>query len=148
MSSNASFNASNESPLKHPIPLPPHLTQTPAPITLSLCTIQTTLQTQPDLDTMLLCSIANSLLQTITNQEADMAVNSKCYKDWIRSLEQCVLHYEDTFNEAPQGYILNNGKISNFHIPVGSGLYQEAKWVHLNNNGMVSGFHSTQGPNE
>jgi hypothetical protein len=44
--------------------------------------------------------------------------------------------------------VLNNGKIANFHIPVGDGLYQEAKWIRLNNDGTVSGYHTTQGPNE
>jgi hypothetical protein len=44
--------------------------------------------------------------------------------------------------------MLNNGKISNFHIPVGDGLYQEAKWIRLNDDGTVSGYHSAQGPNE
>jgi hypothetical protein len=46
------------------------------------------------------------------------------------------------------GYILNNGKISNFHIPVSGGLYQEAKWICLNDDGTVSGYHLTQGPNK
>jgi hypothetical protein len=77
-----------------------------------------------------------------------MAVNSKRYEDQIWSLEQRILHYEDTFNKPPQGYVLNNGKVSNFHIPVSSGLYQEAKWIRLNDDGMVSGFHSAQGPNK
>jgi hypothetical protein len=38
--------------------------------------------------------------------------------------------------------------VYNFHIPVGSGLYQEAKWIRLNDNGTISGYLSTQGPNE
>jgi hypothetical protein len=59
-----------------------------------------------------------------------------------------MLHYEATFNEPPMGYTLNNGKIANFHIPVGDGLYQETKWIRLNNDRMVSGYHSTQGSNE
>jgi hypothetical protein len=46
------------------------------------------------------------------------------------------------------GYITNDRKVSNFHIPIGSGLYKEAKWIHLNNDGTVSGYLSTQGPNE
>jgi hypothetical protein len=46
------------------------------------------------------------------------------------------------------GYTLNNGKVSDFHIPVGGGLYQEAKWIRLNDDGTVSGYLSTQGPNE
>jgi hypothetical protein len=46
------------------------------------------------------------------------------------------------------GYVLNDRKVSDFHIPVSSGLYQNAKWIHLNNNGTVLGYLSTQGPNE
>jgi hypothetical protein len=148
MSSNASFNTSNESPLKAPVPLPPHLASTPAPLALSPCTIQTMLQMQPDLDATLLWGITNGLLQTITNRETNTAVSTKQYEDHIRTLEQWVLHYEDTFNEPPTGYILNNGKISDFHIPISSGLYQEAKWICLNDDGMVSRYHSTQGPNK
>jgi hypothetical protein len=52
------------------------------------------------------------------------------------------------FNKPSKGYILNGGKITNFHIPVGDKLYQEAKWIHLNDDGMVSSYHSMQGPNE
>jgi hypothetical protein len=77
MSSVGSYNASNESPSEAPIQLPPRLGATPAPITLSPHTIQTTLQTQPDLDAVLLRGIANGLLQTIANQEADTAVSTK-----------------------------------------------------------------------
>jgi hypothetical protein len=120
----------------------------PALLALSPHTIQTTLQTQPDLDATLLRSIANGLLQTFANREANTTVTSKRYKDQIHSLQQHVLHYEDTFNEPHTSYVLNNSRVSNFHIPVGGGLYQEAKWIHLNNNGTVSGYHSTQGPNE
>ena len=46
------------------------------------------------------------------------------------------------------GYMLNNGKVSDFHIPVGSGLYQKAKWIRLNDDGTVLGYLSTQGPNK
>jgi hypothetical protein len=73
---------------------------------------------------------------------------NKRYKDQLHHLEQRVLHYEKTFNEPPTSYTLNNRKITNFHIPVGDGLYQEAKWIKLNDDGMVSGYHSMQGPNE
>jgi hypothetical protein len=73
---------------------------------------------------------------------------TKHYKDRIYNLKQQVLHYKDTFNEPPTGYTPNNGKISNFHIPVGNRLYQEAKWICLNDDGTVSGYHSAQGPNE
>jgi hypothetical protein len=106
-------------------------------------TIQTTLQTQPDLDTILLQSIANGLLQTIANQEANATMSTKQYEDRLHHLEQKVLHYKATFNQPPTGYTLNNGKVSDFHIPVSGGLYQEAKWICLNDDGTVSGYLST-----
>jgi hypothetical protein len=115
---------------------------------LSPRTIHTTLQTQTNLDNEMLRSIANRLLQTIADREVSTSMATKHYEDRLHHLEQKVLHYEQTFNEPPEGYELNNGKVSNFHIPVGEGLYQEAKWIHLNNDGTVSGYHSTQGPNE
>jgi hypothetical protein len=97
---------------------------------------------------VLLQSIANGLVQTIANWEADTTISTKWYEDCLHSLEQQVLHYEATFNEPPMGYVLNNGKVSDFHIPVGSGLYQKAKWIHLNEDGTVSGYLSSQGPNK
>jgi hypothetical protein len=147
MSSNSSYNASNKLPNEGPIQLPPCLAQTPAPLALSPHTIQTTLQTHLDLNAMLLQAITNGLLQTIANREANTAVANEAYEDWAHSLKQCILHYGATFNKPPQGFILNDGQVSNFHIP-GDGLYKEAKWIHLNNNGTVSGYTSMQGPNE
>jgi hypothetical protein len=129
MSSVTSYNASNKSSNKNPIQLPPHLAPTPAPLALSPHTIQITLQTQPDLDATLLQSIANRLLQTIVNCETDLAVPKKAYEDRLHHLEQCVLHYKDTYNHAPNGFVLNNGQVTNSHIPVGNGLYQEVKWI-------------------
>jgi hypothetical protein len=148
MSSAASFNASNESPHKAPLQLPPHHRDSPAPITLSPRTVQMTLQTQDNINTPLLRNIINGLLQTIANQEATTAVATKRYEDRVHHLEQRILHYEGTFNHPPDGYTLNNSKIANFHIPVGDGLYQEAKWIRLNDDGTVSGYHATQGPNQ
>jgi hypothetical protein len=148
MSSITSYNASNKSPSKSPIQLPPQLAPTPAPITLSPHTVQTTLQAQSDIDATLLQSIANRLLQMITNRKTDAAITKKAYKDRIHHLEQCILHYEDTFNHAPEGFMLNNRQVSNFHIPVGNRLYQEARWIRLNDNSTVSGYHAQQGPNQ
>jgi hypothetical protein len=148
MSSISSINASIELPNEAPLQLPPRHKPSSAPIALSPQTIQTTLQTQPNLNATLLKGIANGLLQTIANWEADTAISTKLYEDQIRNLEQCILHYEDTFNEALTGYTLNNGRIANFHIPISGRLYQEAKWICLNDNETVSGFHSTQGPNK
>jgi hypothetical protein len=42
----------------------------------------------------------------------------------------------------------NDRQVSNFHIPVGDGLSQGAKWICLNDNSMVSGYHAQQGPNQ
>jgi hypothetical protein len=115
---------------------------------LSPRTIHTTLQTQLNIDNGMLHSIANGLLQTIADREASTSVATKRYEDRVHHLEQRILHYEQTFNDLPEGYELNNGKVTNFQIPVGEGLYQEAKWIQLNDDGTVSRYHSSQGPNE
>jgi hypothetical protein len=143
MSSVASFNASNESPREAPLQLPPRHRDSPAPIALLPHTIQTTLQTQPDIEAPLLQNIANGLLQTIVDREANTTIATKQYEDQIHHLEQRVLHYEGSFNTPPTGYTLNNGKVTNFHIPVGDGLYQEVKWIRLNDDGTISGYHAT-----
>jgi hypothetical protein len=148
MSSNASYNTSNKSPSEAPIQLPPQFALTPALLTLSPRTVQTTLQAQPDLDMTLLRSITNGLLQTIVNCKANTTIAKKGYEDRLHHLEQCVLHYEDSFNHAPEGFMLNNSQVSNFHIPVGNGLYQEAKWIQLNDNSTISGYTVEQGPNQ
>jgi len=148
MSSNGSYNISNELPNKSPIQLPPQPALTPAPIALSPCTIETTLCTQPDINATLLRSITNGLLQTIANHKADTAITTKAYEDQLHGLEQCVLHYEGTFDAPPEGFTLNHRQVTSFHIPIGDGLYQEAKWICLNNDGTVLGYSSTQGPNE
>jgi hypothetical protein len=67
----------------------------PAPLALLPHTIQTTLQTQPDLDATLLHSMANGLLQTIANHEANTAVTKKGYKDRLHHLEQHICHRRD-----------------------------------------------------
>jgi hypothetical protein len=147
MSSIGSYNTSNESPIEAPVQLPPRLDSS-SPMPLSPRTVRSTLQSNTNIDNTMLRTITNGLLQTIADCKASTSVATKCYEDCLHHLEQKVLHYEETFNHPPPGYELNNGKIANFQIPVGNGLYQEAKWIWLNDDGTVSGYHSTQGPNQ
>jgi hypothetical protein len=147
MSSINSYNTSNKSPTKSPVQLPPRLHPS-SPMPLSPRTVHSTLQSQTDINNDMLRSIANRLLQTIADREASTSVATKRYEDHLHHLEQKVLHYEETFNHPPEGYELNAGKVTNFQIPVGDRLYQEAKWIRLNDNGTVFGYHSAQGPNQ
>jgi hypothetical protein len=147
MSSVGSYNASNESPNEAPVQLPPRL-DCPMPMPLSPRTVCTTLQASSNIDNAMLRTIANGLLQTIADREASTSVATKHYEDRLHHLEQKILHYEETYNHPPEGYELNVGKVTNFQIPVGEGLYQEAKWIRLNDDGTVSGYHSAQGPNQ
>jgi hypothetical protein len=147
MSSIASYNTSNESPNEAPVQLPPRLDLS-SPMPLSPRTIRTTLQTQLNIDNGMLRNITNGLLQTIADREMSTSVATKRYEDRVHHLEQPVLHYKQTFNDPPMGYEVSNRKVTNFQIPVGEGLYQEAKWIDLNDDGTVSGYHSGQEPNE
>ena len=64
-------------------------------------------------------------------------------------LEHKLLYYEETYRQAPNGYDLNDqSKAPGFRIPVGPGLYQEAKWVKRNTDGMVSGYSTEMGPSD
>jgi hypothetical protein len=147
MSSIGSYSASNESPNEAPVQLPPRLgSSTPMPLLPR--TVRTTLEANTDIDNTMLRTIANGLLQTIADCEASISVATKRYEDRLHHLKQKVLHYEGTFNHPLEGYELNNGKVSNFQIPVGDGLYQEAKWIRLNDDGTVLGYHGAQGPNQ
>jgi hypothetical protein len=144
MSSNALLNMSNESPML----LPLQHAGTPTIPAMLLRTVATTLQVNDDINAALLQQIANGLLQTIANRETKTAIATRQYKDQVHTLEQPILHYEDTFQEPPMGYVLNNNQVPHFHIPVGNGLYCPAKWIKLNNDGTVSSYADTQGPNE
>jgi len=109
-------------------------------------TIQSTLAANPDIDAVLLRTIANGLLTTIANRETDATMQHHRFTEQIRGLQDRILEYEETFKRAPEGYILNNGRIPHFHIPCGHGLSCPAKWIKLNDDGTVSGFADTDGP--
>jgi len=109
-------------------------------------TIQSTLTANNDIDTVLLRTIANRLLTTITNCETNTTMQHHRFTEQIRGLQDHILKYEETFERAPEGYILNNGRIPHFRIPCGHGLSHPAKWIKLNNNRTVSGFADMDGP--
>ena len=109
-------------------------------------TTQATLTTNVDIDADLLCTIANGLLTTIANRKTDTAMQYRQFTDQIQGLQDHILEYEQTFEQAPKGYMLNDRRIPHFCIPCGNGLSRLAKWVKLNNDGTVSGFADTDGP--
>jgi len=109
-------------------------------------TTQTILATNDDIDAVLLHSIANGLLTTIANRETDTAMQFHRFTERIKGLEDRILEYEETFEWAPEGYILNDGCVPHFCIPCGNGLSRPAKWIRLNDDGTVSGFADTDGP--
>jgi len=109
-------------------------------------TIQSTLAANDNIDTTLLRTIANGLLTTIANHETNTAMQFHRFTKQVKGLQDCILEYEETFERAPEGYVLNNGRVPHFRIPCGHGLFRPAKWIKLNDNGTVSGFADTDGP--
>jgi len=109
-------------------------------------TTQTILATNDNIDAELLRTIANGLLTTIANCETDTAMQFHRFTERIKGLEDRILEYEETFERAPEGYILNDGRVPHFRIPCGNGLSRPAKWIKLNDDGTVSGFADTDGP--
>src|SRR6267142_3858757 len=146
MSSSGSINLSNVLPAKSSAPLPIPRPATPVPPAMSPRTTQSTLTANPDIDVVLLRSIANGLLTTIANHETDAAMQFHRFTERIRGLEERILQYEETFERAPEGYILNDGRVPHFCIPCGNGLSRPAKWIKLNDDGMALGFADTDGP--
>src|SRR6266850_827971 len=146
MLSKGSINLSNVSPAESSAPLPIPRPATPVPPAMSPRMTQTILATNDDIDAELLRSIANGLLTTIANRETDAVMQFHCFTERIKGLEDRILEYEETFERAPEGYILNDGRIPHFRIPCGNGLSRPAKWIKLNDDGTVSGFADTDGP--
>src|SRR6267142_1220150 len=146
MSSNRSINLFNVSPAESLVPLPIPHPLTLHPPAMSPRTTQSTLKANPEINTGLLCTITNGLLTTIANHETDAAIQYQHFTNQIKSLQDCILHYEETFEQAPEGYILNDGHVPHFRIPCGNGFSRPAKWIKLNNDGTVLGFVDTDGP--
>src|SRR6267142_2262728 len=146
MSSSVSINLSSVSPAESSAPLPIPRPATPIPPAMLPRTIQSTLATNHDIDAVLLRTIANGLLTTIANWETDTAMQHHRFTEQIRGLQDRILQYEETFERAPEGYILNDGRVPHFRIPCGHGLSRPAKWIKLNDDGMVSGFADMDGP--
>ena len=109
-------------------------------------TIQSTLAANDDIDVVLLCTIANSLLATIANRETNTVMQFHWFTEQIKGLQDRILEYKETFERAPEGYILNDGRVPHFRIPCGNGLSRPAKWIKLNDDGTASGFADTDSP--
>ena len=146
MSSNASINLSNILPAESSVPLPIPHPATPAALAMLPCTTQSTLEANNNINAGLLCMIANGLLTTIANQETDTALQYWQFRDQIQGLQDRIMEYEETFEQAPKGYALNDRRIPHFCIPCGNRLSCLAKWIKLNDNGTASGFADTDGP--
>src|SRR6267142_6587085 len=119
MSSSASINLFNVSLTKSSVPLPIPRLATPAALAMSPRTTQSTLEANNDIDMGLLCTIANGLLTTIANRETDTALQYRRFWDQIQGLQDRIMEYEETFEQAPEGYTLNDRRIPHFRIPCG-----------------------------
>jgi hypothetical protein len=71
--------------------------------------------------------IAAGLLRTIEERENTHNGELRRLHERIESLEELVGDEQD--DEPPTGFIRNNGKIRNFDIPMGDGLYLPAKFI-------------------
>src|SRR6266850_3421592 len=140
MSSNASINLSNVLPAESLAPLPIPQPLMLAPLAMLPCTVHITLQNNPNINTVLLQMIANGLLSMIAKQETKATMNHHHFMEQVKGLQEWVLHYEETFECTPEGYILNDSHVPHFHIPVGNGLHHLAKWIKLNEDGTVLGY--------
>ena len=139
--------SSNASPAKNRIPLLVRPVESLEP-PMSPDTVATTLAAHPDLNATILWAIANGLLSTITQREANEASKIHCLKEQIHDLHDRVEHYENTFNRPPDGYVENDGQVPHFYIPISDGVLRPTKWIKRLEDGWVASYHDTQGPNE
>ena len=147
MSSNGSINLSNASPAENRIPLPVPPVKSPEP-PMSPSTIATTLAAHPDLNANILQAITKGLLTTIAWHDAQDASKVRHLNEQICRLHDHVKHYENIFEQAPDRYIENDGRVPHFYIPLGDRVFKPAKWIKKLEDGKVAGFHKQQGPNE
>jgi hypothetical protein len=71
--------------------------------------------------------IATGLLRTIKEREANHDAEIQKLHEKLDRLEE--LLGDESSDEPPEGYIRNNGKIRNFDIPMGNGLYLPTKFI-------------------
>jgi hypothetical protein len=143
---------SNESPIEgpdSPLPIPPPRIQTPHTVAMSPRTIQATLANHEELLANILREVCKSLLTTIAKRDLEACNNANVLHDRINDLEHKNMYYKEIYKQAPEGFDLNDQhKAPGFRIPVGPGIYQEAKWVKRNLDGTVSGYSAEMGPSD
>jgi hypothetical protein len=111
-------------------------------------TVATTLVAHPNLNADILRAIAKGLLTTIAQRNAQEASEIRRLKEQVCRLHDHIKHYENIFEQAPNGYIENDGQVPHFYTPLGDGVFKPARWIKKLEDGRVAGFHEQQGPNE
>jgi hypothetical protein len=84
--------------------------------------------THPSIDHDTLLMLAQGLAKAILQQEKARQQEVGQLQDTIKSLKQNIQDNTDRFVNLPKGYEYNDS-ILDFDIPVGSRIYQPAKWV-------------------
>jgi hypothetical protein len=79
---------------------------------------------------------------TVTMQQRDTYYAQQRHRNeqHIKDLEKRIGGYEEIFDTVPEGYEENNGRLPNFSIPVGEGMYHVAKYIKQLEGGWVAGF--------
>jgi hypothetical protein len=111
-------------------------------------TVATTLAAHPDLNADILQAIAKGLLTTIARRDTQEASEICCLKEQVHRLHNCIEHYKNIFERAPDGYVENDRRMPHFYIPLSDGVFKPAKWIKKLEDRRVAGFHEQQGPNE
>ena len=93
----------------------------------------------------LTCNITKGLAETIKRRQDEYKGEELCLKDHIRGLEDCVLHYEETFATPPEGYI-ENLYYPDLVIPIGNGIFRPTKWIKLLEEGRVAMYTADDRP--
>jgi hypothetical protein len=98
------------------------------------------------MDTTTLCAITRGLTVTLQQRDVYYTQQRRRHEQQIKNLQNKVLEYKDTFDSIPEGYEENGGRLPNFSIPVGNGMYRPAKYIKQLEGGWVAGYSEEDGP--
>jgi hypothetical protein len=100
-----------------------------------------------DIDPSTLRAMARGLTVTLQQRNVYYTQQRRRNEQHIKQLQNKVLEYEETFDSVLEGYEKNNGRLPNFNILVGNGMYRPAKYIKQLKGGWVAGYSEEDGPN-
>jgi hypothetical protein len=100
-----------------------------------------------DIDTVMLRSICDGLLETIRTCKTVHHQVEDQLSEQIQGLGDKVADYQKTYDQAPEGYI-ENMCFPNLKVPIRASFYLPAKWIKRCDDGDIACFTAQDGPHD